>query len=161
EPAIARRIVKAMLIEKYGEEAAEARLFVTTNEYDGALLQKARENDYETFFIADDAGGRYAVLTAAGLLQLGVSDVHIDEIMIGARTAHDTLQTDQLTTNSAYQYAVARNLLYEQSKTVELLVSYEPKMYTLSKWWQQLFGESEGKNNQGIYPSFVNFPTDL
>src|SRR5690625_5610701 len=81
--------------------------------------------------------------------------------MMGARTAHETLQTDQLTTNSAYQYAVARNLLYEQSKTVELLVSYEPKMYTLSKWWQELFGDSEGKNNQGIYPSSVNFPTDL
>src|SRR5690625_7097823 len=81
--------------------------------------------------------------------------------MSGARTAHDQLQTDALTTNNAYQYAVARNLLYEQSKTVELLVSYEPNMHTLSKWWQQLFGESEGKNNQGIYPAFVNFPTDL
>src|SRR5699024_12773382 len=97
----------------------------------------------------------YSVLTAAGLLPIAVSGINIDEIMMGARTAHETLQTDQLTTNSAYQYAVARNLLYEQSKTVELLVSYESKMYTLYKWWQQLFGESEGKNNQGNYLSFV------
>jgi len=161
EPAIALRIFKAMLIDKYGEEAAKDRLFVTTNEHDGALLQLAKENDYETFFIPDDLGGRYSVLTAAGLLPIAVSGINIDEIMSGARTAHDQLQTDALTTNNAYQYAVARNLLYEQSKTVELLVSYEPNMHTLSKWWQQLFGESEGKNNQGIYPAFVNFPTDL
>ena len=161
EPAIALRIFKAMLIEKYGEEAAKDRLFITTNEYDGALLQLAKENDYETFFIPEDVGGRYSVLTAAGLLPMAVSGINIDEIMLGARAAHETLQTDRLTTNSAYQYAVARNLLYEQSKTVELLVSYEPNMHTLSKWWQQLFGESEGKNNQGIYPAFVNFPTDL
>lgn len=161
EPAISFRIFKEILYERYGKEEAKNRLFITTDESEGPLLEFARQEDYETFTIPADVGGRYSVLTAVGLLPIAVSGVNINEMMKGAREAYDNLNTKSLLENDSYQYAVTRYLLYNQGKTIELLVNYEPNMESFSKWWQQLFGESEGKNNQGIYPSFVNFPTDL
>ena len=161
EPAIALRIFKEILLDRYGEKAAKDRLFVTTDANEGALLELAQIKDYETFVIPDDVGGRYSVLTAVGLLPMAVSGIDVEQVMNGAKDAYEDLQRENLKTNSAYQYAAVRNLLYKQGKTVELLVNYEPNMESFSKWWQQLFGESEGKNKQGIYPSFVNFPTDL
>src|SRR5699024_8371185 len=118
-------------------------------------------SNYETFVIPYDIGGRYSVLTAVGLLPMAVSGIDIQQVMTGAKKAYNDLNTSDLKTNGAYQYAVIRNLLYAQDKSVELLINYEPNMESFSKWWQQLFGESEGKNNQGIFPSYATFPTDL
>lgn len=161
EPAIALRIFKKLLLDRYGVEGARERLFVTTDAKEGALLQLAKTRHYETFVIPDDVGGRYSVLTAVGLLPIAVSGIDIDAMMQGAQAACTDLQVPSLVTNGAYQYAVIRNILYKEGKTVELLVNYEPNMDSFSKWWQQLFGESEGKEQQGIYPSYASFPTDL
>ncbi len=161
EPAIALRIFKKMLLDRYGESFAKERIFVTTDANDGALYTLAKKHDYEIFVIPDDIGGRYSVLTAVGLLPMAVSGIDIESALLGAKKAYQDLQTPSLETNNAYQYAVSRNLLYKAGKTLELLASYELNMESISKWWQQLFGESEGKNRQGIYPSFVTFPTDL
>lgn len=161
EPAIALRIFKKILLDRYGKEEARHRLFVTTDAKEGALLSLAQENEYETFVIPDDVGGRYSVLTAVGLLPMAISGIDIKEVMKGAKHAYKDLNESSLEKNGAYQYAVIRNILYHQGKTIELLVNYEPNMESFSKWWQQLFGESEGKEGQGIYPSFVNFPADL
>lgn len=161
EPAIAFRIFKEILLERYGKEGSKDRLFVTTDASEGPLLEFAEQKGYENFTIPADVGGRYSVLTAVGLLPIAVSGVDIKQVMKGAEKAYDDVKTKSLINNNSYQYAVIRNLLYNQGKTTELLVNYEPNMESFSKWWQQLFGESEGKNNQGIYPSFVNFPTDL
>ncbi len=161
EPAIALRIFKKILLERYGQEEARERLFITTDANEGALLQLAEIKNYDTFIIPDDVGGRYSVLTAVGLLPIAVSGVDIDQVMMGASKAYDDLNTSSLNLNDAYQYASIRNLLYDEGKTVELLINYEPNMESFSKWWQQLFGESEGKKEQGIFPSYATFPTDL
>lgn len=161
EPAIALRIFKKMLLDRYGSEAAKERMYVTTDANEGALLHLAKTKKYDTFVIPDDVGGRYSVLTAVGLLPMAVSGIDIEQVMNGAKQAYTDLQHASLKENGAYQYASIRNILYNQGKTVELLINYEPNMESLAKWWQQLFGESEGKNKQGIYPSFANFPTDL
>ena len=161
EPAIALRIFKKILLEHYGEESAKERLFVTTDKNEGALLKLAETKGYETFVIPDDVGGRYSVLTAVGLLPMAISGIDIKQVMNGAQAASKHLNVASLEENAAYQYACVRNILYGRGKTVELLINYEPNMESLAQWWQQLFGESEGKHNQGIFPSYATFPTDL
>lgn len=160
EPAIAFRIFKQLLLEKYGEKEAQKRIFITTDKEKGALKQLAEQEGSETFVIPDDIGGRYSVLTAVGLLPMAVSGITIQDVLDGANRAFEDLNEASID-NIAYQYAATRHLLYQKGKTVEILVNYEPNMQSFSKWWQQLFGESEGKNKQGIYPSYATFPTDL
>lgn len=161
EPAIAFRIFKKYLIDKYGPEEAKQRIFATTDKKRGALKLSADKAGYETFIIPDDVGGRYSVLTAVGLLPIAVSGVSIDDIMNGAQQAMLDLSIPDLKNNPAYQYAAARNILYNKGKVTELLVNYEPSLQYFSDWWKQLFGESEGKNQKGIYPSSATFTTDL
>ena len=152
EPALAFRFLRQMMEEKYGDKAAE-RIYVTTDKEKGVLKQLASEKGYQTFVVPDDIGGRYSVLTAVGLLPLAVSGADITKIMQGA--------TNMMTSDLPLQYAMARNLLGEQRKLVEVLVSYEPYMQMFTEWWKQLFGESEGKDSKGILPDSMIFSTDL
>ncbi|MBP1950084.1 glucose-6-phosphate isomerase [Virgibacillus litoralis] len=161
EPAIAFRIFKKFLEEKYGQDAAKKRIYATTDKAKGALKTVADEEGYESFVIPDDVGGRYSVLTAVGLLPIAASGVSIDEVMHGAQAAMSDLTEPSLTENPAYQYAAVRNVLYNKGKTVEMLVNYEPHLQYVSEWWKQLFGESEGKDQKGIFPASANFTTDL
>ncbi len=161
EPAIAFRIFKKFLEEKYGKEAATKRIYATTDKAKGALKTVADEEGYESFVIPDDVGGRYSVLTAVGLLPIAVSGVSIDKMMQGAQAAMNDLTEPSLTKNPAYQYAAIRNVLYKKGRTVEMLVNYEPHLQYVSEWWKQLFGESEGKDQKGIFPASANFTTDL
>ncbi|GAA0326198.1 glucose-6-phosphate isomerase [Bacillus carboniphilus] len=161
EPAIAFRIFRKLLVEKYGQETAAKRIYATTDRAKGALKTVADENGYETFVIPDDVGGRYSVLTAVGLLPIAVSGANIEEMMKGAGQAQEDFGKEDLRENIAYQYAAVRNALYNKGKTVELLINYEPGLQYFSEWWKQLFGESEGKDQKGIYPSSANFSTDL
>lgn len=161
EPAVAFRIFKKYLEDKYGLDEAKNRIFATTDKEKGALKTSADNAGYETFVIPDDVGGRYSVLTAVGLLPIAVSGVAIDDIMSGAKQAMEDLSVPDLRNNAAYQYAAIRNILYNKGKVTELLVNYEPSLQYFSEWWKQLFGESEGKDHKGIYPSSANFTTDL
>ncbi len=161
EPAIAFRVFQELLTEKYGEEALKDRIFVTTDAEKGALKTLADAEGYETFVIPDDVGGRFSVLTAVGLLPIAVAGGDIDELMRGARDAMDAYASADLKENEAYQYAALRNILYRKGKTIELLVNYEPRLSYFGEWWRQLFGESEGKDQRGIYPTSGNFSTDL
>lgn len=161
EPAIAFRIFKKFLEEKYGVDEAKSRIYATTDKEKGALKSSADEAGYETFVIPDDVGGRYSVLTAVGLLPIAVSGVSIDAIMQGAQDAMKELSEPSLDKNPAYQYAAVRNLLYQKGKLIELLVNYEPGLHYFAEWWKQLFGESEGKDHKGLYPASANFSTDL
>ncbi|SFM48070.1 glucose-6-phosphate isomerase [Gracilibacillus orientalis] len=161
EPAIAFRIFRKFLEEKYGVEEAKNRIYATTDKAKGALKTLAKEEGYESFVIPDDVGGRYSVLTAVGLLPIAVSGVDIDEMMQGAQKAQEELSEADLAKNPAYQYAAVRNVLYNKGKTIEMLINYEPALQYFSEWWKQLFGESEGKDFKGIYPSSANFSTDL
>lgn len=161
EPAIAFRIFRKLLEEKYGQEEARKRIYATTDKARGALKTLATEEGYETFVIADDIGGRYSVLTAVGLLPIAVSGANIEKIMEGAVQAQADFGHSELEDNAAYQYAVVRNVLYNKGKTIEMLINYEPGLQYFSEWWKQLFGESEGKDQKGIYPSSANFSTDL
>ncbi|WP_025730290.1 glucose-6-phosphate isomerase [Atopobacter phocae] len=161
EPALAFRVFKEKLIEKYGVEGAKERIYATTDRARGALKSEADVEGYETFVIPDDIGGRFTVLTPVGLLPIAVSGGDIDELMAGAAHARETYNTADLNENDAYRYAAIRNILYRKGKVTELLVNYEPKMALFSEWWKQLFGESEGKDQKGIYPSSANFSTDL
>ena len=161
EPAVAFRIFKKYLEDKYGIDEAKNRIFATTDKEKGALKTSADNAGYETFVIPDDVGGRYSVLTAVGLLPIAVSGVAIDDIMSGAKQAMEDLSNPELKENAAYQYAAIRNILYNKGKVTELLVNYEPSLQYFSEWWKQLFGESEGKDHKGIYPSSANFTTDL
>ncbi|SER77786.1 glucose-6-phosphate isomerase [Gracilibacillus ureilyticus] len=161
EPAIAFRIFKKFLEEKYGAEEAKGRIYATTDKARGALKTLANEEGYESFVIPDDVGGRYSVLTAVGLLPIAVSGVDIDEMMQGAQKAQEELAEADLSKNPAYQYAAVRNILYNKGKTIEMLINYEPALQYFSEWWKQLYGESEGKDFKGIYPSSANFSTDL
>ncbi|QNO15591.1 glucose-6-phosphate isomerase [Alkalicella caledoniensis] len=161
EPAIAFRIFREYLENKYGIEEAKERIFATTDSSKGALRSLADEQGYETFVIPDDVGGRFSVLTAVGLLPIAASGVNIDEMMEGAKKARLDLMETSLDKNHCYQYAVARNALYRKGKTIEIMVNYEPSLQYFSEWWKQLFGESEGKDQKGIFPSSVNFSTDL
>ena len=161
EPAIAFRIFKELLTEKYGEEALKDRIFVTTDAEKGALKTLADAEDYETFVVPDDVGGRFTVLTAVGLLPIAVGGGDIDELMRGAADARKAYSSSDLEKNEAYQYAAIRNILYRKGKTIEMLVNYEPRLQFFNEWWRQLFGESEGKDQRGIYPTSGNFSTDL
>ncbi len=161
EPAIAFRIFRKMLEEKYGVEEARQRIYATTDKSKGALKTLASDEGYETFVVPDDIGGRYSVLTAVGLLPIAVSGVEIENMMNGAAQAREDFSKSELTENAAYQYAAVRNALYNKGKTIEMLINYEPGLQYFSEWWKQLFGESEGKDQKGIYPSSANFSTDL
>ncbi|MDL4842549.1 glucose-6-phosphate isomerase [Aquibacillus rhizosphaerae] len=161
EPAIAFRIYRKFLEEKYGVEEAKGRIYATTDKEKGALKTLANEEGYESFVIPDDVGGRFSVLTAVGLLPIAASGVDIDEIMKGAQKAQAELSDENLENNPAYQYAAVRNVLYNKGKTIEMLINYEPALQYFSEWWKQLFGESEGKDFKGIFPSSANFSTDL
>lgn len=161
EPAIAFRIFKEKLIAKYGEEVAKERIYVTTDKVKGALKEEANQMGYQTFVIPDGIGGRFTVLTPVGLLPIAVSGADIQAFMNGAKVAMERYHSDNIFENEAYQYAVIRNLLYRKGKVIEILVNYEPSMQYFSEWWKQLYGESEGKDQKGIYPSSANFSTDL
>ncbi|WP_409295091.1 glucose-6-phosphate isomerase [Peribacillus sp. SCS-26] len=161
EPALAFRIFRKLLEEKYGAEEAKGRIYATTDKERGALKTLASEEGYESFVIPDDVGGRYSVLTAVGLLPIAVSGADIDAMMKGAAQAREDFVGDDIEQNASYQYAAVRNVLYNKGKTIEMLINYEPGLQYLSEWWKQLFGESEGKDQKGIYPSSANFSTDL
>lgn len=161
EPAIAFRIFKDLLTEKYGEEELHDRIFITTDSEKGALKSLANEEGFETFVIPDNVGGRFTVLTPVGLLPIAVAGGDIDELMRGAADARKAYSNPELKENDAYAYAALRNILYRKGKTVEMLVNYEPRLTYFNEWWRQLFGESEGKDQRGIYPTSGNFSTDL
>ncbi|PZE20795.1 glucose-6-phosphate isomerase [Paenibacillus xerothermodurans] len=161
EPAIAFRIFRELLEKKYGKEAARKRIYATTDREKGALKTLANEEGYESFIIPDDVGGRYSVLTAVGLLPIAAAGIDIEAIMRGAADAREAYSNPNLSENESYQYAAVRNALYRKGKTTEILVNYEPSLHFISEWWKQLFGESEGKDNKGIYPASVDFSTDL
>ncbi len=160
EPAVAFRIFQAMLEEKYGPEGARERIYATTDKARGALKGLADQEGYEEFVVPDDVGGRYSVLTAVGLLPIAAAGLDIDQLMAGAQRAMEALSAPDLD-NPAWQYAAARNALYESGKKVELLVCYEPSFRFFSEWWKQLYGESEGKENKGLFPASVEFTADL
>lgn len=161
EPAIAFRVLKEYVEQKYGEREAKNRIFVTTDKNKGALKNLANEMNYETFVVPDNVGGRYSVLTAVGLLPIAVAGINIDELMEGARFAEEKYADESLKYNECYRYAVIRNLLYRTGKTIEILANYEPKMHYIVEWWKQLYGESEGKEGKGIFPTGMDFTTDL
>ena len=161
EPAIAFRIFRKALEEKYGKEEARRRIYATTDREKGALKTLATEEGYESFIIPDDVGGRYSVLTAVGLLPIATAGISIEEMMKGAADAAKEYSNPNVAENDAYQYAAVRNALYRKGKVTEILVNYEPALHYVSEWWKQLFGESEGKDFKGIYPASVDFSTDL
>ena len=161
EPAIAFRIFREIMENKYSLKEARSRIYVTTDANKGALKELAKKEKYTTFVIPDNVGGRYSVLTAVGLLPIAVAGIDIDELMKGARIAQDRYSDENLKYNECYKYAVVRNMLYEKEKNIEILEAYEPKLHYFIEWWKQLFGESEGKEEKGIYPSGAEFTTDL
>lgn len=161
EPAIAFRVFRELLEKKYGKDGAKERIFCTTDKARGTLKQLADREGYETFVVPDDVGGRYSVLTAVGLLPIAVAGADLDALMAGAAKAQAELDNDDLASNECYQYAAIRNALYAKGYTTEILVSYEPSFTMMSEWYKQLFGESEGKDNKGIFPASVTFSTDL
>ena len=161
EPAVAFRVFKAMLIDKYGEEGAKDRIFVTTDKARGTLKQFSDAAGYETFVVPDDVGGRYSVLTAVGLLPIAVAGIDIDAMMKGAQDARAAYTDKNNKDNDAIKYAVMRNALLNDGKSTEILVGYEPYMLMMNEWWKQLYGESEGKDNKGIFTASVVFSTDL
>ncbi|MFE5320467.1 glucose-6-phosphate isomerase [Paenibacillus sp. NPDC056579] len=161
EPAIAFRILRDYMEKKYGKSGARERIFATTDRAKGALKKLADEEGYETFVIPDDVGGRYSVLTAVGLLPIAAAGLDIDQMMAGAAAAAQKYNNADLASNESYQYAAVRNALYRKGKTIELLANFEPSLHYVSEWWKQLFGESEGKDQKGLYPASVDFTTDL
>jgi glucose-6-phosphate isomerase len=161
EPAIAFRVFRNLLEEKYGAEGAKERIFSTTDKEKGTLKKFSDENGYETFVVPDDVGGRFSVLTAVGLLPIAVAGIDIDAMMKGAQDARKAYASSDVNSNDCLKYVAIRNILYRKNKSVEILAAYEPAAQMLCEWWKQLFGESEGKDNKGIYPSSVIFSTDL
>lgn len=161
EPAIAFRFFREFMENKYGIKEARKRIFVTTDKEKGALKILADKEDYETFVIPNNVGGRYSVLTAVGLLPIATAGINIDKLLEGARFAEEKYSDENLKYNDCYKYAVVRNILYSNEKNIEILVTYESKMHYIVEWWKQLFGESEGKEGKGIYPSGAEFTTDL
>ena len=161
EPAIAFRIFREILENKYGIEEARSRIYVTTDKERGALKTLADNEGYEKFVIPDNVGGRYSVLTAVGLLPIATAGIDIDKLMQGAQNAELRYNDSNLKYNECYKYAVVRNILYKLYKNIEILVNYEPKMHYFTEWWKQLYGESEGKDQKGIFPAGVDFTTDL
>lgn len=161
EPAVAFRVFRTLLETKYGKEGARERIFVTTDKARGTLKQFSTEAGYETFVVPDDVGGRFSVLSAVGLLPIAVAGIDIDDLMAGAASASHTYMAADLEKNDCYRYAAIRNILYRKGKSVEVLASYEPFTAMFSEWWKQLYGESEGKDQRGIFPASVIFSTDL
>ena len=160
-PAIAFRIFKEYMENKYGKEEAKNRIYATTDKERGALKSLANNEGYETFVVPDDIGGRYSVLTAVGLLPIAVSGADLDKLMKGAKDAYDLYNNENLDENDCYKYAAARNALYRKNKTTEIMVNYEPCLHYFTEWWKQLYGESEGKDGKGIFPAGVDFSADL
>lgn len=161
EPAIAFRIFKDLLEKKYGKEEAKKRIYATTDASKGALKTLADAEGYETYVIPDNVGGRFSVLTAVGLLPIAAAGVNIEEMMKGAADAREAYSNPSVKENDCYKYAAVRNALYNKGKTIEILVNYEPSLHYFNEWWKQLYGESEGKDNKGIFPAAVDFSTDL
>lgn len=161
EPAIAFRVFKEMMEKKYGKEGAAKRIYATTDKAKGSLKNLATEEGYETFVVPDDVGGRFSVLTAVGLLPIAVSGADIDKLMEGAASGRKRALELPYEENDAMKYAAVRNILLRKGKAIEILCNYEPSAHYVSEWWKQLFGESEGKDQKGIYPSSVDFTTDL
>ena len=161
EPAIAFRFFREFMENKYGIKEARKRIYVTTDKEKGALKALADKEGYETFIVPNNVGGRYSVLTPVGLLPIATAGIDIEKLMSGARFAEEKYNDENLKYNDCYKYAVARNLLYKNDKNIEILVSYKPNLHYFIEWWKQLFGESEGKDGKGIYPSGAEFTTDL
>ena len=161
EPAIAFRVFKEMLIEKYGKEEANKRIYATTDKVKGALKNLANQEGYESFVVPDDVGGRFSVLTAVGLLPIAVSGADIDKLMEGAASGRKKALETPYEENPALLYASIRNILLRKGKHVEIVANYEPSLHYVSEWWKQLFGESEGKDQKGIFPAAVDLTTDL
>ncbi len=161
EPAIAFRVFKAMLEKKYGKEEAAKRIYATTDKARGSLKNLANEEGYESFVVPDDVGGRFSVLTAVGLLPIAVSGADIDKLMEGAASGRKRALEASFEENDALQYAALRNILLRKGKTIEILANYEPSVHYISEWWKQLYGESEGKDQRGIFPASVDLTTDL
>lgn len=161
EPAVAFRIFREFIEKKYGKEKAKDRIYCTTDKQKGALKELATKNGYETFVIPDNIGGRFSVLTAVGLLPIAVAGIDIDKLMLGAKKAQADFMNDDLDKNICYKYAAIRRILCNKGKDIEILESYEPRMLMFSEWFKQLFGESEGKEGKGIFPTSLNFSTDL
>lgn len=161
EPAIAFRVFKEMLEKKYGKEEAAKRIYATTDKARGALKNLATEEGYESFVVPDDVGGRFSVLTAVGLLPIAVSGADIDRLMEGAAEGRKLAIENSFADNDALKYAAVRNILLRKGKTIEILANYEPSLHYVSEWWKQLYGESEGKDQKGIFPASVDLTTDL
>lgn len=161
EPAIAFRVLKKKLEEKYGKKEAAARIYATTDKSRGALKNLATEEGYETFVVPDDVGGRFSVLTGVGLLPIAASGADIDKLMEGAAAMRAQCLESAYEENDALRYAALRNILYHKGKTIEVLANYEPSVHYVSEWWKQLYGESEGKDQKGIFPASVDLTTDL
>ena len=161
EPAIAFRVFKELLEKKYGKEGAAKRIYATTDKEKGALKNLATEEGYETFVVPDDVGGRFSVLTAVGLLPIAVSGADIDRLMEGAAEGRRLALEQEFSENDALQYAAIRNILLRKGKSVEVLADYEPSLHYVAEWWKQLYGESEGKDQKGLFPASVDLTTDL
>ena len=161
EPAIAFRVFKKILEEKYGKEEAAKRIYATTDKAKGALKTLATAEGYETFVVPDNVGGRFSVLTAVGLLPIAAAGIDIDDLMAGAKDAMNDFANKNMDENQALQYAAVRNILHRKGKDLELMVNYEPRVHYLAEWWKQLFGESEGKEGKGLYPTSADFSADL
>jgi len=161
EPAIAFRIFREILENKYGIDEARSRIYVTTDKERGALKTLSEMEGYERFVVPDNVGGRYSVLSAVGLLPIATAGIDIDRLMNGARVAQEKYSDSDLKYNECYRYAIARNILYKSDKLIEVLVNYEPKLHYFTEWWKQLYGESEGKDRKGIFPAGVDYTTDL
>ncbi len=161
ESAVAFRFFKAMLEKKYGKAEAAKRIYATTDKARGALKSLAGAEGYDTYVVPDDVGGRYSVLTAVGLLPIAVAGIDLDQLMKGAADMMETCRKAELAANPAWQYAAARSDLYQQGKKIEILAAYEPRVRFFAEWWKQLYGESEGKENKGLFPASVEFTADL
>ncbi len=161
EPALAFRVFRELLEERYGAEGAKERIFATTDKARGTLKELSNEKGYETFVIPDDVGGRFSVLTAVGLLPIAVAGCDIDALMAGAAKASDDFTNPDIMQNECYKYAAIRNILYRKGRSVEMLVSYEPSFAMMAEWFKQLYGESEGKDGKGLFPTSATFSTDL
>ena len=161
EPAIAFRVLKEMMEKKYGKEEAAKRIYATTDKARGSLKSLATEEGYETFVVPDDVGGRFSVLTAVGLLPIAVSGANIDKLMEGAAAGRELALNSAFEDNDALKYAALRNIMLRKGKAIEILCNYEPAVHYVSEWWKQLYGESEGKDQRGIFPASVDLTTDL
>ena len=161
EPAIAFRVFREKLEKKYGKEGAAKRIYATTDKSKGALKVLATAEGYESFVVPDDVGGRFSVLTAVGLLPIAVSGADIDQLMAGAASGRERALNSKFEDNDAMKYAAIRNILLRKGKSVEIVANYEPSLHYVGEWWKQLYGESEGKDNKGIFPAAVDLTTDL